>query len=93
MVVVGLPWIMRSRTPTQNSRRPTPSLRKNPTLNPEDGTSKVPAKGKKADILTDAINYIKQSEREKQILGDDISFLRSRITALEIARLPKWQFN
>ena len=46
---------------------------------PEEAISKT----RKADVLTDAIKYVKQSERESKAHTQEISFLRLRVAALE----------
>lgn len=46
---------------------------------PVEGTSKT----RKADVLTDAIKYVKQTELESKARMQEISFLRLRVAALE----------
>ncbi len=41
------------------------------------------AKVRKADVLTDAIRYVKQTALESEARTQEISFLRLRVAALE----------
>lgn len=48
----------------------------------EDSTD-TPGKTRKADVLNDAMRYVKQAELEKDARGKEIEFLRLRVAALE----------
>ncbi|MCJ1477440.1 hypothetical protein MMC13_006111 [Lambiella insularis] len=41
------------------------------------------AKHRKADVLSNATDYVRQMEEKNRMMGDEIEFLRSRMTAIE----------
>jgi len=46
-------------------------------------TAEVPGKTRKADVLNEAMRYVKQAELEKEARANEIDFLRLRVAALE----------
>ncbi|EWC43926.1 hypothetical protein DRE_01278 [Drechslerella stenobrocha 248] len=42
-----------------------------------------PPKTRKADVLTDALNFVNRSQKEKKMMKDEIDFLKMRIMTLE----------
>lgn len=59
------------------------STREHESFSPDEKPIEVTSKTRKADVLTDAIRYVKQMELESKARMQEISFLRLRVVALE----------
>lgn len=59
------------------------SLNKDGSPVSNEESAETPGKTRKADVLNDAMRYVKQAELEKEARGREIDFLRLRVTALE----------
>lgn len=56
---------------------------KTETQDEQQDVEPTPVKARKADILNEAMRYIKQAERDSEAKNKEIDFLRLRFAALE----------
>jgi len=59
------------------------STREYESLSPDEKPIEVASKTRKADVLTDAIKYVKQTKLESKANTEEISFLKLRVAALD----------